>query len=175
MRDSLYGQCWTLNRESDAMWRIYSSDKNGVKVRTTIRKLFESLYSAIYSGAKDVSCFIGKVEYLKKNDMENRLKKMNIIDSTGAGIAETLLFKRKEFSHEKEVRLIYTAKENNAKREIFQYDIDPYELIDQIVFDPRMNKYLYELYKDWLRHVNFNRAIIQSGFYKAPANIVINI
>lgn len=25
-----YGQCWTLNFESDAMWRIYSPDKKGL-------------------------------------------------------------------------------------------------------------------------------------------------
>src|SRR5208337_1102621 len=31
-----YGQCWTKNRESDAMWRIYSPDKCGVRVSTTI-------------------------------------------------------------------------------------------------------------------------------------------
>jgi len=86
-----------------------------------------------------------------------------------------LLFKRKEFSHEKEVRLIYIAEKNNAKPKVFQYNINPNELIDQIVFDPRMNKHLYELYKDWLKHMNFNKGIIQSGLYKAPANIVINI
>jgi len=70
MRDFLYGQCWTLHRESDAMWRIYSPDKNGVKVRTTIKKLFESLYNAIPSRLRDVSCFIGKVEYFKKEDID---------------------------------------------------------------------------------------------------------
>lgn len=46
-----YGQCWTLNFESDAMWRIYSPDKNGVRIQTTIRKLHHSLHSAqkVYS------------------------------------------------------------------------------------------------------------------------------
>ena len=65
MRDLLYGQCWTLRRESDAMWRIYSSDKNGVKIRTTIKKLFESLYNVMPSRSRDVSCFIGKVKYFR--------------------------------------------------------------------------------------------------------------
>jgi hypothetical protein len=35
-----YGQCWTLNEDTDAMWRIYSHDKGGIKIKTTIRKLF---------------------------------------------------------------------------------------------------------------------------------------
>ena len=41
-----YGQCWTLNADTDAMWRIYSHDKDGIKIRTTIRKLFNSFYEA---------------------------------------------------------------------------------------------------------------------------------
>jgi len=175
MRDSIYGQCWTINIESDAMWRIYSPDKNGVKVRTTIKKLFESLYKAISPRTRDVKCFIGKVEYYKKEEEENLLKKIYITDSTGAGIAETLLFKRRAFSHEKEVRLIYTADKDKAQPEIFQYNINPYELIEQIVFDPRMNEYLYQLYKESLRKMNFKGRIMKSGLYRPPEKIIVQI
>jgi hypothetical protein len=41
-----YGQCWSKKAESDAMWRIYSPDKMGVKVRTTVRKLIS--HSRLY-------------------------------------------------------------------------------------------------------------------------------
>jgi hypothetical protein len=37
-----YGQCWTYNNDTDAMWRIYSSRKDGIKIKTTVRKIFES-------------------------------------------------------------------------------------------------------------------------------------
>jgi hypothetical protein len=37
-----YGQCWTLNADTDAMWRIYSPGNDGIKVRTTARELFDS-------------------------------------------------------------------------------------------------------------------------------------
>jgi hypothetical protein len=42
IRDQVFGQCWTLHRETDAMWRIYSPDKGGAKVKTTPRKLLEA-------------------------------------------------------------------------------------------------------------------------------------
>ncbi|EPK9348293.1 TPA: DUF2971 domain-containing protein, partial [Klebsiella pneumoniae] len=42
--NSWYGQCWTENEDTDAMWRIYSPEKRGVRVKTTIRKLFLTLY-----------------------------------------------------------------------------------------------------------------------------------
>lgn len=45
LRRRLYGQCWTLLQESDAMWRIYAPRKNGVMVRTTIRKLINAIYN----------------------------------------------------------------------------------------------------------------------------------
>src|SRR5438067_994323 len=45
IRDRWYGQCWTLNRDSDAMWRIYSPDKTGVRVSSTLRKLLSALYN----------------------------------------------------------------------------------------------------------------------------------
>lgn len=173
MRDSVYGQCWTLLRESDAMWRIYSPDNNGVKIKSTIRKLFESLYNSDPPNNKDVSCFIGKVEYLSQKKL--CLKKINILDSTGAGIAKTLLIKRKAFSHEKEVRLIYIDQERRIQPNIFQYELNPCELIEQMVFDPRMNKYLYDLYKDSFRRMDFTGKIIQSGLYKAPVKIFTNI
>lgn len=43
-RDNFYGQCWTQTRESDAMWRIYSPEKNGARITTTPRKLLQSLF-----------------------------------------------------------------------------------------------------------------------------------
>lgn len=173
MRDSVYGQCWTSIKESDAMWRIYSPDKNGVKIKTTIRKLFESLYNSDPPNNKDVSCFIGKVEYFSRRELD--LIKINILDSTGAGIAKTLLIKRDAFSQEEEVRLIYIDQERKIQPNIFQYEVNPCELIEQIVFDPRMNEYLYDLYKDAFRRMHFTGHIIRSGLYKAPVKIFINI
>jgi hypothetical protein len=42
-RNYVYGQCWTRHAASDAMWRIYSPEKNGVRIRSTPRRLAEGL------------------------------------------------------------------------------------------------------------------------------------
>lgn len=40
----IWGQCWTTRiNETDAMWRIYTPSKNGVRIKTTARKLLDSL------------------------------------------------------------------------------------------------------------------------------------
>jgi len=64
IRDSVYGQCWTLHKETDAMWRIYSQDKQGAKVKTTIRKLLTALQSQSGEFAK-IHCFIGEVSSVR--------------------------------------------------------------------------------------------------------------
>ena len=38
-RTSFYGLCWTLHEETDAMWRIYAPNKDGIKIKTTINYL----------------------------------------------------------------------------------------------------------------------------------------
>lgn len=175
MRDSFYGQCWTFNEELDAMWRIYSPNKDGVKIRTNIIKLFESLHSAILPRNRDVSCFIGKVQYLTMREFNRYLDKPLELESTGAGIAKTLLIKREAFSYENEVRLIYWAEKDDPPNRIFQYNINPFKLIDEIVFDPRMDRYLYVCYGRYLKQIDYQGTIIQSDLYKAPENIFIKI
>ena len=51
----VFGQSWTLQEESDAMWRIYSKvdkkqpddylDDTAVRIKTTGRKLFDVIYT----------------------------------------------------------------------------------------------------------------------------------
>ena len=41
-----YGQSWTVQEESDAMWRIYSRDKNAVRVQT----VYPLMYSVVVGG-----------------------------------------------------------------------------------------------------------------------------
>ena len=92
-RENFYGQCWSLTKESDAMWRIYSPAKEGVKVKSTIRKLINQLYNT--SGRfRDISSFIGKVEYHSQKDLLKMLTDKTrmtgkLLDQTGWGQAST--------------------------------------------------------------------------------------
>lgn len=53
--------------------------------------------------------------------------------------ATTLLVKRPAFNHEREVRLILVLDDKSKSAEdTFSYPLDPNDLIDQIMLDPRM-------------------------------------
>lgn len=175
IRDSIYGQCWTLHRETDAIWRIYSQNKNGVKVRTTINKLYNTIYSQLPQNERDISLFIGQVEYLPKKEIlslyDNKdLKETDLLRTDGKGIIKTLLFKRREFSHEKEVRILYNdINSNSDSSDLIKFDVNPNALFDQIIFDPRMEDDIVEKATDLFKsNYAFDNYISKSSLYQVP-------
>jgi hypothetical protein len=170
MRDKVYGQCWTQHRETDAMWRIYSSDTSGAKVKTSPRRLLDALKNTD-SDSADVTCFIGKVQYMNQKDLVSSLMGIDLFNSNGSGIAKSLLYKRREFSHEREVRLIHT----DGKGAIHPIPIDPSAAFDEIVFDPRMDAHLYGAYEAAVRAKGFGGRVAQSVLYKPPRELLIRM
>ncbi|MGO8802953.1 DUF2971 domain-containing protein [Candidatus Binatus sp.] len=165
-KDHVYGQCWSLHNETDAMWRIYSKDEDGVKVKTTVRNLFQSLYD-VAGNFRELGVFIGKVAYRPEPELLDKLTNTSfVIRQDGSGIAESLLMKRIEFEHEEEVRLLYTDPEQKWNADLFTYSMDPFKLFDEIIFDPRMEETQYKQYKEGLVKLGFTNTISQSGLYK---------
>jgi hypothetical protein len=167
--NSVYGQCWTLHKETDAMWRIYSADKQGVKVKTTVRKLLDV---AINSQPQPNSnlYLLGLVEYPRtQKELIKKLKSLLSQRTGERNIAESLLYKRHEFNHEKEVRLIYTGSDSASS--IHSIDVDPFELFEEIVFDPRLNRHIYEAYAKAVADSGFRKSVRQSVMYRPPPSL----
>ncbi|HGM7716014.1 TPA: DUF2971 domain-containing protein [Serratia marcescens] len=169
-KDSVYGQCWTFHRETDAMWRIYSHDKDGVRVSTTPRKLLTALQTA-EPEYHNLKCFIGKVSYLPRNKLLKKLQSIDLLNTNGSGIAESLLYKRTEFKHENEIRLIYSGDDNISVSDIFQFNIDPAKLLDRVLFDPRMEKNLMQAYVLAIEKKGCKTEVRRSTLYDAPAGL----
>jgi hypothetical protein len=82
-------------------------------------------------------------------------------------IIHSLFLKRKEFLHEKEVRVIYWAdnvydsrlKEN---KKLVTFHINPNDFIEEISFDPRAENSYINAYKNYLKDE-----------YKYPANQIV--
>lgn len=173
-KDSVYGQCWTLHRETDAMWRIYSHDKDGIRVTSTPRKLLAALNKSDPKFSP-VRAFIGKVSYLKKKDLLVRFGQINLLDPNGSGIAESLLYKRNEFRHEAEVRLIYSGPDNQCPDDLYQVPIEPSALFDKMFFDPRMDTNQYRTGRAILRKLGYKGTIEKSALYAAPTGLVFTL
>jgi hypothetical protein len=176
-RDQIYGQCWTLHSASDAMWRIYSPNANAVRLRTTIRKLAESL-SRTCGEWDHVEAFIGKVEYLPNRRL---IQYANSVFKGGAAalssrlFAQTLLVKRPAFKHEREVRLLFFARDKaSASDDLYPYACDPNTLIDQIMIDPRISERDANALRDKIQTKTlFSGPIKRSLLYAAPPEMVL--
>lgn len=162
-----YGQCWSMNqRESDATWRIYSPDKDGVLVKTTLGKLWDTYYNPCFRFS-NCSLYIGKVEYLEEKDIINNFSQIHLshkFDSSLLEITQTLLIKRMEFCHENEIRLVYNDAANLACRGLVSYSIEPKDLIDCLVADPRMDECEFACLKKRFKALGFE--IVKSQLYQ---------
>ena len=179
---NFFGQCWTYHPESEAMWRIYSHDNKGAKVRTTPRKLLTAIYDP-KNPFHQMSYFIAHIQYSKESEIRKAFEDPSfaqgiILDSSGRNQIVPLQIKRKEFEYEAEIRLIFKYNKEGDNRELTQdawsFPTDPFSLFDEVVFDPRMSGDDFAKYSDELKRLGFNKAIEKSQLYQAP-NLTITL
>lgn len=179
----VFGQSWTLQEESDAMWRIYSKldrtqhnylDDTAVRIKTTARKL----YNVIYANDEDFNTsYIGAVKYLSQNDffkMQNSLSPLNPLDLSEVFV-KSYFFKRAPFEHEKEVRpiLIYSPKHENFGKDGVSFDIDFDNLIDEMVTDPRLTPEEYRVVRGQLIGLGAkSNKVRNSELYNIPPHTI---
>jgi hypothetical protein len=178
IHERMYGQCWSMNKASDAMWRIYSQDKLGIRIKTTINKLLDSICETTLDRSNCEHC-IGKVEYLFEKELTQRAK--STFGKNGevsfGNLFRSLLVKRKAFVHEKEIRLIFLDWGDGAGFDkLFKYSVDPHYLLSQLMVDPRVP---YEKFKelkvDIQCQTGFKGDIKRSLLYRLPKDVVIDI
>lgn len=132
---SLTVNCWHANDvESEAMWKLYSENGNGIAIKTSIA----SLKSSIESMDQEHEVRVGAVKYLDYSD-----KKLTPSDCIVDGSTAPLI-KRSSFSHENEVRLYIFSKLNNPyDRELNPspklVNVDISQMIEAIYISPYAN------------------------------------
>ena len=146
-----YACCWHINDyESAAMWKLYLSSNEGIAIQTNVSKLIESLKQEV----KHI--YIGKVNYIDYNS--EYLPEDNLLN--------LLLYKRKSFEHERELRCIYTALFDDD-RDIPGVDIsiDLTELIEKIYISPTAPAYFKKIVEDVIEKYGYEFEVTQSTMY----------
>lgn len=79
--------------------------------------------------------------------------------------------------HEKEIRLIQLDWGNELpKNDIFSYEIDPHELITQIMIDPRIGYQEFEKIKNDIRkRTGYQGDIKRSLLYRLPETVTLEV
>ncbi len=166
VESGLYAQCWSRAAVSDAMWRIYSPYKIGVRVKSSPRKLLKAIWDATDANAIR-KYFVGAVTYFSTRALSKTYRDMvtaaGILDKTGKASAKSLLRKRNAFSHEREVRLIFRA--GDLKNRIVFFPIEPNEVFESVVFDPRMEPTFADILSTVLKDNGFKNSVTRSNLY----------
>jgi hypothetical protein len=170
-RYDFYGQCWTLLGGTDAMWRIYSSDKQSVRIKVRLKTLVES----VAMNAKGI-VLAGRVRYLDSAGLLKWAKRV-LHDSRDPDVrllGKTLLVKRAAFAHENEVRILYLG--GNTQGSLFRYRLDPHAFIAEMMVDPRLSEQeaatLIETIKT---KTGFRGPISHSKLYAPPRELVVRL
>jgi hypothetical protein len=153
------------------MWRIYSPTRDGIKCKTTVRKLIRGIYNP-KDPLASLKFFIGRVAYETEAELlklfADSAKYIAILtDTSGTGPVRALLLKRKEFAHEQEVRLIYQHSEEDPD-DVALFPIDPNDLFDELVFDPRMSVFSVKAFTNYISSLGYAKPIVQSRLYRLP-------
>lgn len=161
--NDLYGQCWSLEGISDALWKIYSSNKEGILIETSPEKF--KLISDIKFG------ILSPVIYY--NDLQKTLLQLENMKGPKAAFRSGLL-KRSAFKHENEVRLIVINNERCLGKKYencthISLKIDPFKFIEGIIVDPRASNWYLEAIKLYCLRLGFNIIPIKSDLYSPDA------
>jgi Protein of unknown function (DUF2971) len=167
-----YGQCWTFKHDTDAMWRIYSSRKEGVKIRTTIRRLFEGFYDEADEYAS-LKFFCGSVLYFSEADIVCFMNRITFQDVSSGGqatkFAELLCVKREAFEHENEIRLLFQdLGPKRGSNGVALFDLDINTVCDEVVLDPRLSDAEAAKSELKIKDAGCVLPVSQSSLYRAP-------
>lgn len=150
----LYGMSWTLQKETDSLWRIYSPDKLSVMITTKVESLVESVSSEDDKWA----VWLGKVKYKTESEVEEWLDKCKAVSSLKQfidKIGESFFVKRDAFLAEKEFRVIVNYSDKNPIMPSFICcPINPSDFLVSYTTDPRLTKY---------EHAAIRSALIDAG------------
>lgn len=175
--DALFAQCWCKKAVSDAMWRIYSTDRTSLRIRTTRHQLAKALTAA--QRANKFDFLIEDVEYKTSKLVDVHISQIARdlrIEYTVRRAEDALLVKRDAFDHEEEVRVIVhdQAATEARERSGFKIGVDPHEIIDSIYFDPRADDAFIGLCTHYLeRSIGFKGQIRKSALYRLREPVVV--
>ena len=153
-----YGQSWMLKDrscesdgdndelESDVLWRAYCTNRDGVRIETTMEKLIKHIRNVTSSFTNGKMIKIGRIKYYEKSELKHFID-MEVEDN----LMESLFVKRREFKDENEIRLVVKAKPefvkecNGRKDDSIRFVHGTCQLkgcgfIEKVLLDPRMTR-----------------------------------
>lgn len=170
----LYAQCWTSSGQTEAMWKGFSPNEDGVLVSIAVSKLLALLTEISIQGEYDF--YIGKVNYenpiqLYQMKADPRIWERIYEQRIDHYLLGLLLKKREAFDFEKEYRILAVKKEGKSEDHFVTFSIENLlRNVEYLKFDPRMGDSLFEFLRSKIRAEHPNIEIHKSGLYSYPVD-----
>lgn len=163
--------CWYESKfESEAMWKLYGDNGKSIAIKTTVG----SLKNSIESESNDNLVCLDRIKYLDFDDID--LNEDELLENNRA--IASILFKRKEYEHEKEVRLYHKPDEYDLfhpQDTMFtdyweKYKIKPYFInvnINEMIHDIVISPFVSEPYESSVKAICSKYELKNCKVYKS--------
>lgn len=168
-RGRMHGLSFSKNGISDALWRIYSPEIKSIRIKTTASVLSNTLKHA--PELQQGNIYLGSVRYSNTKEWMEQAKKIRSLAKRNGpkAIAEAMLLKRRPFTHEEEIRLLYIDGTIGKNEDLLFVTLDPHEVIQTLLIDPRTETAEANKYKDYFKKTaGYKKSIAQSTIYQVP-------
>lgn len=171
----IFAQCWCSNGVSDAMWRIYSPNHLGIRIGTSTKKLRTALEKGIMGSTKNLR--MNDVSYMPQYTLNTESKKVGAELKRHFDInrsTDLLFMKREAYEHESEYRVVVIDEQPPKGEDGIIIMINPYQVIDSILIDPRAPKELADALVFYFKEkIKFNKKCEKSRLYKTPFPVIV--
>lgn len=170
----LFSSCFTLTNESEAFWKTYSPNGDGIRIAVNAME-----FKAALAKISDYDVYIGKAIYETHDNLYKfqtdapfwKQLKSKTVNKTHLRL---LLKKRMPFEYENEIRILLLRKTPMKKSVAKIKMTDPKKLIKTIKLDPRIGTYMGRMIKEAFASRGFNSKVIRkSGLYAKPESTIL--
>jgi hypothetical protein len=186
-KQNIYGQCWSYNGDSYALWQIYTTKPDnrgktrrhiGIRITTEIDRLKQ------LSQHNQGMFYYGLMDYKWKKDLDKLpkdaefIKGLRIMDLDIHHL-KTLLVKRRSYAYENEFRLLAVPNKEHIDESrdfLCRLKIEPKEFISEILVDPIMDPSAFKKFKEKMVHkYGFNPRIVKRSTLAAANRLVFDL
>lgn len=156
-RKGAYLSCWHLSQcESAAMWTLYLSKFEGIAIRSSVQKFIDAV-----QGARD-SVYLASVRYIDydRDDFDPELQSNTLTP---------LVYKRRSFEHEKEIRAIVCKAFTSDCPELgLKIKVDLRCLIDRVFVSPTSPDWFHEVVEEVVKRYSLPVPVCRSDLKSSP-------
>lgn len=145
-----YVNCWHEGtHESEAMWKLYAGEKDGIAIKTVFSKFREALVD-------EHDIFVSRVQY--KNYQSDVIPFSNIL--------QFMFYKRISFRHEQEIRAVVMDIRSDMLG--LHNRVEVQKLVDEIVVSPLAEEWFMELVRSVADRYDLSDRVVRSSCSDKP-------